>query len=134
MTRKLLIDRTYYPDGTNGDLHINGKLICHTIELPWLNNETGVSCIPEGVYELTKNHSDHLGKTLLVNKVPGRSEILIHAANNARKELRGCIAPVTVLDAPGIGSKSKMQLDDIIQETYRAIDAGEEVSLIIIKK
>ena len=131
---KLLVERTYFAEGTNGDLHIDGKMQCHTIELPWLNNQRGISCIPEGVYELQKNYSAHLGNTLHVINVKDRSEILVHAANNAKKELRGCIAPVTTLDAPGIGSKSKMQLDDIIQATYAAIDRDEPVTIEIRKK
>jgi hypothetical protein len=40
--------RTYFPEGTNGKLECEGKLICNTIELPWKNNETKVSCIPKG--------------------------------------------------------------------------------------
>jgi hypothetical protein len=44
------LTRTYFPDGTNGILECEGKLICNTIELPWKKNETKVSCIPEGKY------------------------------------------------------------------------------------
>ena len=46
----LFLTRTYFPDGTNGKLECEGKLICNTIELPWKNNEKRVSCIPEGKY------------------------------------------------------------------------------------
>src|SRR5690242_12524873 len=33
-----------------GDLSINGKYVCHTLELPWRWNEHDVSCIPAGTY------------------------------------------------------------------------------------
>jgi len=46
------LTRTYFPEGTNGKLECEGKLICNTIELPWKNNETKVSCIPEGKFLL----------------------------------------------------------------------------------
>jgi hypothetical protein len=46
----IFLTRTYFPEGCNGKLECEGKLICHTIELPWKNNETKVSCIPEGKY------------------------------------------------------------------------------------
>ena len=32
---KLELFRTYYPEGTNGDLLLNGDKVCSTIELPW---------------------------------------------------------------------------------------------------
>lgn len=102
----ILIERTYWANGTNGDLHVNGKLRCHSIELPWHNNERQISCIPEGKYQLKKHLSARFGSCLVVCNVPNRSAILIHAANNAVKELRGCIAPVTNLTGEGLGVKS----------------------------
>ena len=131
---KIVIERTYYPNGTNGELHIDGKLKCFSIELPWHNNERKVSCIPEGTYHLEKHVSDHLGNCLHVLNVPNRSDILIHAANNAVRELLGCIAPVTKLTGPGMGDKSKAQLTDIVNQAYAAIAHGEDVTLTIIKK
>jgi hypothetical protein len=56
--------RTYYPKGTNGSLLVNGVGLCHTIELPWKNNEQGVSCIPEG----TRSRSSPSNSTLALQK------------------------------------------------------------------
>lgn len=39
----------------------------------------------------------------MVKAVAGRSFILIPPANDAQKELRGCIAPVSILTAEGKG-------------------------------
>ena len=128
---ELLIERTYGDNGTNGDLSVDGSPRCHTIELPWKNNQHGISCIPEGRYKLTKNQSAHLGRTLLINDVPERSECLVHAANNALLELRGCIAPVTTLTGEGTGDASRMVLDPLLDDTYAAIDGGDEVWLTI---
>ena len=50
----LELTRTYFPNGTNGKLECKGKSICNTIELPWRENETRVSCIPEGKYFIKK--------------------------------------------------------------------------------
>lgn len=130
----ILIQRTYLGNGTNGDLSVNGVLKCHSIELPWHNNQPQVSCIPEGTYELEKHISDHLGNCLQVMKVPNRQAILIHPANNAKKELRGCIAPVTVLTGEGLGEKSKMQVVDIVNEAYAELAKGNPVTLTIKKK
>jgi hypothetical protein len=95
---ELELKRAYFPKGTNGGIFFNDKFICFTIELPWKDNLRNISCIPEGRYRLGKRFTPNRGWHLLVNEVPGRSGILFHAANNALKELRGCIAPVTFSD------------------------------------
>lgn len=64
----------------------------YTIERPWKNNERRVSCIPTGEYVGLIHHSPRFGKTIWIQDVPDRSEILIHPANFA-SELMGCIAP-----------------------------------------
>jgi hypothetical protein len=131
---EITVKRIYHgEEGTNGDLYIDGELTCHTIELPWLNNTPTFSCIPEGTYKLEKFFSGHLGPCLHVKDVPGRSAILMHSANNAKQELRGCIAPVTYLQGPGLGLKSKVMLMDILKKTYPLLDKGEDVLLTIQK-
>ena len=106
----LLITRTYFPDGTNGKLECEGKVICNTIELPWKNNETKVSCIPEGKYFIRKRFSKKFKWHLELIEVKNRSLILFHPANNALKELNGCIAPVTKISGAGLGLLSRKLL------------------------
>ena len=89
--------RTYFAEGTNGILLLDGAAICPTIELPWKNNQSRISCIPEGKYKLIKRYSPHFKWHLQVMDVPGRELILIHPANDALRELQGCIAPVAQL-------------------------------------
>ena len=95
--------RIYHPKGSNGNLSANGVGLCHTIELPWKENKNQVSCIPEGRYELVKRYSAKFKWHLLVKDVPDRVLILIHPANDALKELKGCIAPVFILTEEGKG-------------------------------
>ena len=102
---ELKLERIYYPGGTNGNLYLNGAGLCHSIELPWKGNEPRRSCIPEGKYELSKRYSAKFGWHLLVKNVKDRSLVLIHPANNALKELKGCIAPVSFLTGAGRGTK-----------------------------
>jgi hypothetical protein len=126
--------RGYFPNGTNGELWYGGQLVCHTIELPWLNNRRGVSCIPEGTYKLQKRYVDKFQWHLLIQKVPNRQWILIHPANNALLQLRGCIAPVTKLESPGIGSFSREAVKKLNDLVFSALDKGEEVTLKISVK
>ena len=110
---ELQLTRSYYPTGTNGMLFNKSNFICFTIELPWLNNEPKRSCIPEGRYQLFIRYSLRHHTHFLIEDVPGRSLVLIHPANDALKELKGCIAPVMSLASPGKGYQSVMALQKI---------------------
>jgi hypothetical protein len=129
---QIQITRTYHPRGTNGLLFINGRHACYTIELPWRDNEVGRSCIPEGSYPVVKRFSEKFQNHLLVTEVPGRTLILFHPANNAIKQLRGCIAPVSTLTAPGCGLASYTVFQQLVQLAYAAIAKGQPVTLTIV--
>jgi hypothetical protein len=130
---EFVLYRNYFDEGVNGTLFYNGTYLCNTIELPWKNNKTGISCIPEGKYELKLRHSEHLGEHIQLIKVPDRKWILIHAANDAKKELRGCIAPVSKLNGKGKGSNSKRAMDILIR-TVKSLARKNEHNILIIKK
>lgn len=108
-----ILIRTYFPNGSNGSLWCGSQLICHTIELPWLNNRRRISCIPEGRYELSKYYSRKFGNVFQLIDVFDRDYILIHPANNALEELKGCIAPVVCHTGQGKGLHSKVALDQM---------------------
>ena len=129
----IILKRVYHPRGVNGDLLINGELVCHTIELPWLNNEKQISCIPEGKYRVSKRFTGRFGWHLLVHDVEGRSGILIHAANNALREIKGCIAPVTTLTGKGTGTYARVALKKLIAIVSPVLAKNEAVYLIIPK-
>ena len=127
----LELSRTYLPDGTNGKLECEGKLICLTIELLWKNNETKVSCIPEGKYFIKKRYSKKFQWHLEVLDVKNRSLILFHSANNALQELNGCIAPVTKFSGPGLGLQSRNAFIKLKNLVYPILETNESVELII---
>ena len=127
----LLLTRTYFPNGTNGKLECEGKIICNTIELPWKNNETRVSCIPEGKYFIKKRYSQKFQWHLVIENVQNRSLILFHPANNALQELNGCIAPVTKLSGPGLGLMSRKAFTTLKRMVYKILDTNESVELIV---
>lgn len=127
----LVLTRTYFPEGTNGKIECDGKLICHTIELPWKNNERRVSCIPEGEYFIEKRYNQKFKWHLQVLDVPERRFILFHPANDAQKELNGCIAPVTKLSGPGSGILSRQAFDKLKDLVYKALKNDESVLLLV---
>jgi len=128
---ELVVHRTYYEKGTNSVLFINGQFLGFVIELPWKANKRNISCVPEGTYKLKARFSEKFGHHLLVSSVEQRSLILIHPANDALKELQGCLAPVTYLSGIGKGTRSKHLLQKIVSKCYQAFDRKEPVYLTI---
>ena len=63
--------------------------------------------------------------------VPDRSGILIHPANYALEQLRGCIAPVTTLTGPGRGIKSCKATARLHALVFAAMKNKEQVFLTI---
>lgn len=64
---------------------------CKTLERPWKENKTGISCIPKGLYEARWTFSPKLVRyTYEVIKVPSRSGIRIHPGNYFF-DIEGCI-------------------------------------------
>ena len=74
--------------GTEGILCF-GDTSCYTFELPWKDNCRNISCIPAGTYTLVRRRSPKFGNVYLVQNVPDRSSILIHAGNFAGDESKG---------------------------------------------
>ena len=128
---ELVLWRTYHPSGTNGDILFNGLKLCNSIELPWKNNQQRISCIPEGKYELVKRYSLRFKWHLQLKDVKGRDLILIHPADDAFRELKGCIAPVTTIQSPGKGLKSRSALELIKAIVYPVLDEKKPFYLTI---
>jgi len=92
--------------GVFGELVFPDGWSCKTVEREWLDNQTKVSCIPDGVYTLGLRYSPVVQRITRgrykegweVEDVVGRSYIMIHPANWPT-DLQGCI---------GVGSKIAM--------------------------
>ncbi len=127
----LQLIRTKYPTGVNGVLLFEGEELCKTIELPWLENRPRISCIPNGRYQVRKRCSVRFKWHFEIIAVPGRSAILIHPANDAAQELKGCIAPVLRHVGEGKGSSSRIALERLKDRLYPLLDKGKIIYLTI---
>lgn len=78
------------PDGTFGVLLFGGIPFAVTVEREWVNNQSNLSCIPEGAYTCKRVNSPRFGNTFEVTGVEGRSHILFHKGN-VSNDSRGCI-------------------------------------------
>ena len=109
---------TYKEKQTEGRLYVynerNGVgYSCDTLELPWLDNQKRISCIPEGEYDVIKHVSPKFGECFWVLNVPDRSEILLHDKVNfvgsknprtQKSDILGCVIPYeTSMDIDGDG-------------------------------
>jgi len=83
---------------------------------------------------LQKRFSSKFKWHLHLMNVPGRDLILIHPANDAKKELLGCIAPVTHHTGIGKGSNSRKALEKLKTLVFTVFDRNEEVKISIQSK
>lgn len=97
----LLIIRDQFTDkSVLGKLYFNSEFYGHTLELAWNDNKKRVSCIPKGVYEVKKRHTEkskYKYEHLHILDVPNREMILMHIGNYAnslnlkKSDTNGCI-------------------------------------------
>ena len=123
MKRAVLTRGPSTDEGTFGLLQFDGSTL-HTTELPWKENRTGESCVPVGTYRCEIVNSPRFGRVYGLRDVPGRQNILIHAANyggdkskGLRCELLGCIAPamtVGPLNGQMAGLQSRQALTELM--------------------
>jgi len=110
----LELNRTYYYGFTTCEFTLNGVHLCFSLELPWRDNQRNISSIPDGFYPIRFRQSAKYKKHLHIQDVENRKWTLIHPANDAKKELRGCIAPVMKTENEGKGQYSRIALDLIL--------------------
>lgn len=75
--------RFHYPEFTLGVFFV-GETVFRTIERPWADNKTNISCIPAGTYIcrwLPRSSSGKYRNVWWLQDVPGRSGVLIHSGN-----------------------------------------------------
>ena len=89
----LLIRDNFTDKSVIGKLYVNSEFYGHTLELAWKENQKRISCIPKGVYEVAKRHTEkskYKYEHLHILDVPDRELILMHIGNYP-KNSKGCI-------------------------------------------
>ena len=89
----LLIRDSFTDKAVLGKLYLNSEFYGHTLELAWKENQKRISCIPKGVYEVKKRHTEkskYKYEHLHILDVPDRELILMHIGNYP-KNSKGCI-------------------------------------------
>ena len=130
----LILRDTFTDESTIGELFLNGERFCDTLELPYRDNQTSISCIPIGQYKvrlrLPRESATRYYIHLLVQDVKDRSHILFHRGNTA-KDTRGCIL-VGQGSQHNIVHNSSLAMDLLIKEIINL--GGKNINLIIKNK
>ena len=101
----------------------------YTVERPWLDNQTSISCIPDGIYKLKRVDSPKFGDDMWeIADVPDRTHILIHVANGPHN-VEGCVGLGQTIypDLRGVGS-SRLAITEFYSLTAGL--EGENIEIV----
>lgn len=127
-------------EGTFGAILFNDGFALHTLELPWEDNATSISCIPCGTYTVELDDSARFGSSYHLRDVPGRTHILFHKGNwagrKSKPELHSDVAGCILLghDRRSIGGQRA------VFESTKAVDdmqhhlKGDPFELLIMSR
>ncbi len=109
-----------YHSGLKATLGILKLNVAHTpiytLELPWRENKTDISCIPHGVYDVKPYSSEKYPDVYQICDVPNRSSILLHVGNYPA-ETHGCVLLGSGVDhTTPMVSNSKRAMDSLRNE------------------
>ena len=108
---------------TNGNGYVYNEVnhIIHkfyTLESPWKNNETIISCIPLGIYDVKKITSAKFGNCFQILDVPGRSSILLNHGNYYMDICGSILVGQDIEDINGDGNEdvvsSKLEMKSLL--------------------
>jgi hypothetical protein len=116
---KIRIKRIHKRDDCTLSVLVYKEFMCKVLELPDLDNQRNISCIPEGLYKAKKRISPGKGYEVIeyIN-VSNRTYIQLHHGNYTRQIL-GCQLPgkdFIDLDGDGIPdiTNTKATLDELL--------------------
>lgn len=118
-------------DPTLGCLLFDGVPLLTTLELPWLDNKQGISCIPPGKYIAKRAVNVITGgglkipTTFRIQGVPNRSGILFHVGNFLR-DTNGCICV-----GRSFGEKAVLNSRDAFELFLRELAEENEITVVV---
>jgi len=130
-----LIRKEFTDRSTIGELYVNGKFECFTIEDKDRKLESGgkkeyaVTAIPRGTYQVVNSFSNRFQKYLpeLIN-VPQFTGVRIHPGNKA-EDSEGCILVGTTKAKDFIGN-SRIAFASLFSK-IKAVEKKEKITIII---
>jgi len=131
-----VIRKTFTEKSTIGELHINGKFECFTIEDKDRKLESGgvkeyaKTAIPRGKYNLVMSFSNRFQKYLPeIQNVPQFAGIRIHSGNTSEHS-EGCVLLGTTIATDFVGN-SKVAVAAFIKK-IQAVEKKEKITIEIV--
>lgn len=132
------IDRDIVTESQSlGICYINDSEGCEifnsqSIERGWLDNQSRISCIPTGTYDVRLEYSNRFNTDLYeIYGVVGRNECKFHAANYSR-QLNGCIAlGKNRVDIDGDGFKDVTSSKATMALFHKAMNGDKKAVLVV---
>jgi hypothetical protein len=133
----ILIERKLSSEQCNmGYLFINNLPICYSLELPWKDNESNISCIPKGKYNGILRYDKKDGWRIQLESVPNRTGVQIHIGNYT-SQTQGCILVGKSVDTDNCSvqnsSNSYSKIKDIFYGTKKPINTPNKTITLTIK-
>ena len=131
---KIEVERKLYTEqSTIGELSIDGKFFCYTLEdtvrQPGVK-VYGKTAIPSGAYEVTLTHSPKFGRLMpLLNNVPNYVGVRIHSGNDAN-DTEGCLLVGKTKSENFIG-ESRAAFGELYPLIEAAVHKGEPITLVL---
>lgn len=106
---------------------------CDTLELPYIDNKTNISCIPTGTYQCMIQPF-HATEMYELQNVPGRFAVFIHNGNYAtgnKVDTEGCILLGSAFsDINADGQQDVINSDNTV-EAFKTFTMGKPFTLTI---
>lgn len=133
----ILLERKFFTDETTiGNMYIDGKWLCFTLEDKDRKLEEGgikiygKTCIPRGKYLVTLDYSNKYSKIMPhILNVPQFEGIRIHPGNYA-KDTEGCVI-IGNTRRPDFVGDSRVAFASLMSEMERAVTDGETMEITI---
>ena len=131
MKLRLRREPTIHGRVTFGDLYVDGKWQCFTLEdAVRAVKVPGETAIPAGTYRLTTVTSPKFGpNTLHLQEVPGFTHVHIHAGNS-EKDTEGCILVGAKREGTTI-SESRIALNSLKSVVFAEFYLDREVEIVV---
>lgn len=123
-----ILVRRRWPDSKSvtGELLLDGKHECYTLEPPFKKDGSKPRAIPAGNYPLTIRFSQRFQRLMPhVENVPGFESIEIHWGNFP-KDTEGCTLVGTIMQNDFVGH-SRDEFDELYRQLHAACEAGPQI-------
>lgn len=130
---EMIVKRVHKRSDCTLSVVIYGNLIFNMLELPDLDNQQNISCIPEGVYRAKKRISPGKGYEVIEYiYVPNRTFIQMHYGNYTRQIL-GCQLPgENFIDLDGDGIPDITGTERTMKKLLAALPDNEIFTIRVI--